>query len=189
MRPRPCIPPAAGWDSGVVGTFVADGEIAGFAAHYTDTINADGTYTLTATQEEDGNASGDANGNYRNVGANGGRVHTGSVQIIDATHFQSGAQTYQLVTPVLPPGQPNPSLLGTWSANGVVAQQPWSWIWSSTTPGSYHFEGLMKDHGRTRFANGAWAATSLVTGLSGGGTYGVVDSSHVMINGQIWTRK
>jgi hypothetical protein len=182
-------PAKGGVDPGAVGSFTLETIVVDFNTHYVDTINADGTFVLTGLQEEDGTGSGDANGNYRNVGSNTSRVHTGTVQIIDDTHFRSGTTVYQLIKPVLPRGQPNPSLLGTWTASGNVAGQLWNWTWKSTTPGSYHFEGHFSDHGHTRFANGLWSATSLVTGQSGGGTYGLVDATHILINGVLWSRQ
>jgi hypothetical protein len=181
-------PTKGGVDPAVVGTYTADSVVADFNTRYVDTINADGTYVLTGEQEEDGYGAGDANGNYRNTGTNTGRVHTGTTQIIDATHFSANGTEYQLLKSFLPPGQPNPSLLGVWTATGTVGGQLWTWTWTSRTPGTYHFEGHWSDHGRTTFANRLWTATSTVTGLSNGGTYGIVDSTHVLINGTVWER-
>jgi hypothetical protein len=144
---------------------------------------------LAGTQEEDGTNGADANGNFRNVGTNTGRVHTGTVPIIDATHFRANTSVYQLVKPVLPSGQANPSPLGTWTTSGNASGQQWNWTFVSTTPGKYHFEGHLADHGQSNFANGIWSATSLVTGVTGGGTYAIVDSTHVLVNGIVWTRQ
>jgi hypothetical protein len=182
-------PDKGGVDPAVVGTYTLDTVVADFNTRYVDKINADGTYVLTGEQEEDGYGSGDANGNFRNTGTNTGRVHTGNTQIIDATHFTANGTQYQLVKAFLPPGQPNPNLLGSWIATGTVVGQLWTWTWTSRTPGSYHFEGHWSDHGRTSFANRLWTATSTVTGQSNGGTYGIVDSTHVLINGVIWLRQ
>ena len=181
-------PTKGGVDPAVVGTYMTDSVVADFNTRYVDTINADGTYVLTGEQEEDGYGSGDANGNYRNTGTNTGRVHTGTTQIIDATHFSANGTAYQLVKSFVPSGEPNPNLLGVWMATGTVGGQLWTWTWTSKTPGSYHFEGHWSDHGRTAFANRLWTATSTVTGLSNGGTYGIVDSTHVLINGTLWER-
>jgi hypothetical protein len=178
-----------GVDPAVVGTFTLDTVVVDVDTHYVDTINADGSYTLTGVQEEDGHNRADANGNYANVGLKTGRVHTGSVRILDNTHFQAGTTVYQLAEPLLPPGQPNPSLLGTWTANGLVAGQAWNWTWISKTPGTYHFEGHMSDRGHASFANGLWTATSSVTGQTGGGNYGIVDANHILINGVVWARQ
>ncbi len=182
-------PEKGGVDPAMVGTFTLDTVVVDFNTHYVDTINADGSYAVTGEQEEDGRGTGDANGNYRNTGTNTGRVHTGNTQIIDESHFRANGTEYQLVKPFLAPGQPNPSLLGSWMATGNVDGQQWTWTWTSTTPGIYHFEGHWSDRGRTSFANRLWTATSAVTGQSGGGTYGVVDSTHVLINGVIWARQ
>jgi hypothetical protein len=173
----------------MVGVFTVDTVVADFNTHYVNTINADGTYVLTGTQEEDGTNAADANGNYRNVGTNTGRVHTGTVQIIDNSHFQANTTVYQLTRALLPPGQPNPSLLGSWSATGNASGQLWAWTWTSQTPGHYHFEGRMSDRGHAKFANGQWTATSSVTSQSGGGTYGSVDAEHILVNGVVWTRQ
>jgi hypothetical protein len=181
--------PRAAMDGNVVGTLSLDTVVADFNTHYVNEIKADGTYALTGEQEEDGTNGADAAGNFRNTGSNTGRVHTGSVQIIDATHFRANTAVYELVKPVLPPGQPNPSLLGTWTTSGNVSGQQWNWTWTSTTPGAYHFEGHFADHGQINFSNGLWTATSLVTGLTGGGTYAIVDSTHVLVNGVVWKRK
>jgi hypothetical protein len=176
-------------DRAVVGTLTLDTVVADFTTHYVNQINSDGTFVLTGSQEEDGANAADANGNFRNVGLNTGRVHTGTVQLIDDTHFRANTSVYQLLKPVLPPGQPNPSLLGTWTTSGNVAGQQWRWTWTSTSPGSYHFEGHFADHGRAQFANGVWSATSLVTGLTGSGTYAMVDATHVLVNGVVWTKE
>jgi hypothetical protein len=182
-------PEKGGVDPAMVGTFTLDTVVVDFNTHYVYTANADGSYTVTGEQEEDGSGTGDANGNFRNTGTNTGRVHTGTTQVIDDSHFSANGTEYQLVKPFLPRGQPNPSLLGTWVASGNVVGQLWTWTWTSTTPGTYHFEGHWSDRGRTSFANRLWTATSTVTGQSGGGTYGVVDSAHVLINGVIWVRQ
>jgi hypothetical protein len=182
-------PAKDGVDPAMVGSFTLDMVVVDFNTHYVDTINADGTYVITGVQEEDGSGSGDANGNFRNTGTNTGRVHTGTTQIIDATHFTANGTQYQLVKAFVPPGQSNPSLLGSWVATGNVAGQQWTWTWTSKIPGTYHFEGHWSDHGHTTFANRLWTATSTVTGQSGGGTYGVVDSTHVLINGAVWARQ
>jgi hypothetical protein len=181
--------PQAAMDRKVVGTLTLDTVVADFNTHYVNVIKADGTYALTGEQEEDGANGADANGNFRNTGSNTGRVHTGSVQIIDATHFRANTSVYELVKPVLPPGQPNPSLLGTWTTSGNVSGQQWNWTWTSTTAGVYHFEGHFADHGQVNFANGLWTATSLVTGLTGGGTYAIVDATHVLVNGVVWKKE
>ena len=181
--------PRAAMDGNVVGTLSLDTVVADFNTHYVNEIKADGTYALTGEQEEDGANGADADGNFRNSGTNTGRVHTGTVQIIDATHFRANTSVYELVKPVLPPGQPNPSLLGTWTTSGNVSGQQWNWTWTSKTPGVYHFEGHFADHGQINFANGLWTATSLVTGLTGGGTYAIVDSTHVLVNGVVWKRE
>jgi hypothetical protein len=182
-------PENGGMDPAMVGTFTLDMVVVDFNTHYVYTANADGSYTVTGEQEEDGIGTGDANGNYRNTGTNTGRVHTGNTQIIDDSHFKANGTQYQLVKPFLPPGQPNPSLLGSWMATGNIAGQQWTWTWTSKIPGTYHFEGHWSDHGHTTFANRLWSQTSTVTGQSGGGTYGVVDSTHVLINGVIWVRQ
>jgi hypothetical protein len=181
--------PQAAMDRNVVGTLSLDTVVADFNTHYVNKIKADGTYVLSGEQQEDGANGADADGNFRNTGSNTGRVHTGTVQIIDATHFRANTAVYELVKPVLPPGQPNPSLLGTWTTSGNVSGQQWNWTWSSTTPGVYHFEGHFADHGQINFANGLWTATSLVSGLTGGGTYAIVDSTHVLVNGVVWKRE
>lgn len=181
--------PQATMDSAVVGMLTLDTVVADFNTHYVNQINADGSYVLTGTQEEDGTNGADANGNFRNVGTNTGRVHTGTVQLIDATHFRANTSVYQLVKPVLPSGQANPSLLGTWTTSGSAAGQAWNWTFVSTTPGQYHFEGHFADHGQSNFANGIWSATSRVTGVTGGGTYAIVDATHVLLNGVVWTRQ
>jgi hypothetical protein len=181
-------PEKGGVDPAMVGTFTLDMVVVDFNTHYVYTCNADGTYTVTGEQQEDGNSTGDANGNYRNTG-NTGRVHTGNGQIIDDSHFRANGTVYQLVKPFLPPGQPNPSLLGSWMATGNIAGQQWTWTFTSKVPGTYHFEGHFSDHGHATFGNRLWGQTSTVTGQSGGGTYGVVDSAHVLINGVIWVRQ
>jgi hypothetical protein len=181
--------PTAAMDQAVVGTLTLDTVVADFNTHYVNQIQADGSYVLTGVQEEDGTNGADAQGNFRNVGANTGRVHTGTVQIIDGTHFRANTALYELVKPVLPPGQPNPNLLGIWATNGIVSGQHWNWTFTSTTPGAYHFEGHFADHGQTNFSHGLWTATSLVTGLAGGGTYAIVDSTHLLINGTVWKKE
>jgi hypothetical protein len=181
--------PTAAMDQAVVGTLTLDTVVADFNTHYVNQINADGSFVLTGVQEEDGTNGADAQGNFRNVGTNTGRVHTGTVQIIDGTHFRANTALYELVKAVLPPGQPNPSLLGTWTTRGNVSGQQWIWTFTSTTPGAYHFEGHFADHGQTNFSHGLWTATSLVTGLTGGGNYAIVDSTHVLINGIVWKKE
>ena len=187
--PTPSPAPKAAMDGAVVGTLTLDTVLADFNTHYVNQINADGTFVLTGVQEEDGANAADANGNFRNVGSNTGRVHTGTVQIIDGTHFRANTAVYQLVKPVLPPGQPNPSLLGSWTTSGDVSGQQWNWTWTSVTPGAYHFEGHFADHGQVNFANGVWSATSSVTGVTGGGTYAIVDATHVLVNGVVWKKE
>ena len=187
--PTPSNPANGGPDPAIVGVFTLDTVVADFNTHYVNAINADGTYLLTGTQEEDGTNAADSNGNFRNVGLNTGRVHTGTVQIIDNTHFQANTTVYQLTKALLPPGQPNPSLLGTWSGTGNASGQLWTWTWSSTTPGHYHFEGHMSDRGHVNFANGQWTSISSVSAQSGGGTYGIVDAGHILVNGVVWTRQ
>jgi hypothetical protein len=182
-------PQKGGVDPAMVGTYTLDTVFVDFNTHYVYTLNADGSYTVTGEQEEDGRGTGDGNGNFRNTGTNTGRVHSGTAHIIDDSDFIANGTHYQLVKPFLPPGQPNPSLLGSWVATGNVAGQQWTWTWTSKTPGTYHFEGHWSDHGHTTFANRLWTATSTVTGQSGGGTYGIVDSTHVLINGVIWVRQ
>jgi hypothetical protein len=182
-------PANGGSDPAMVGVFTLDTVVADFNTHYVNTINADGTYLLTGTQEEDGTNAADGNGHFRNVGLNTGRVHTGTVQIIDNTHFQASTTVYQLTAALLPAGQPNPSLLGTWSATGTASGQQWTWTWTSATPGHYHFEGRMSDRGHANFTNGQWTATSSLTAHSGGGTYGIVDAGHILVNGVVWTRQ
>src|SRR5580658_1518982 len=173
--------PKAAMDRAMVGTFTLDTVVKELNTHFVNQVTADGTYVSTGVQEEDGTNAADANGNFRNVSSNTGRVHTGTVQIIDGTHFRANTDVYELVKPVLPPGQPNPSLLGTWTSSGNVADQPWNWTWTSTTPGTYHFEGHSADHGQINFAHGVWYSMSLVTGTTGGGSYAFVDSRHVLV--------
>ncbi len=143
--------PQAAMDRKVVGTISLDTVVADFNTHYVNEIKADGTYALSGEQIEDGANGADADGNFRNSGSSTGRVHTGTVQIIDATHFRANTSVYELVKPVLPPGQPNPSLLGTWTTSGNVSGQQWNWTWTSKTPGVYHFEGHFSDHGQIQF--------------------------------------
>jgi hypothetical protein len=181
--------PRSAMDRAVVGTLTLDTVVADFNTHYVNQINADGTYVLTGSQEEDGANVADANGNFRNTGANTGRVHTGTVQIIDDTHFMANTSVYQLVKQVLPPGRPNPSLLGSWTSSGDVDGQQWHWTFTSTTPGAYHFEGHFADHGQANFAHGVWSATSALTGVTGQGSYAIVDSAHVLVNGVVWKKE
>jgi hypothetical protein len=171
-------------DPRLVGTFSWNGVADGYSANYLYSIAADGTYRLTTTLEERGTFQG-GNGSYRTISTTG-YVRTGTYRAVGTTGIEitgSQGQTalYQPAEPMPPLDPAQPVMLGRWQANVVKDGLPWTWIVENHSDSTFFDKGQSVDHGTCSTVDTRWKCTSAITGLSGGGTYRVLDSGLVQV--------
>jgi TIR domain len=192
----PASPAKTGIDPIMLGTFASDAVIDDYDWHFVLSIAADGSYRLLSTQQEDGTFQA-ANGAYRTVGTNSGRVRTGTYRAVSgaaiALTSAAGTSIFHPLIPAAPLDQANPVMLGPWQATAVEGGLTWTLTLRNNANGTYHYEGRAEDHGTSVIADGRWSITSAVTGGTNTGTYRAVDARALEITGlagpALWRRQ
>lgn len=197
-QPPPSSSPgqAAPVDPGVVGTLEYSSVIDDYDWHFTNTIDADGTYRLVMLQQESGTYQA-SNGQFQTIGAKTQRVRQGTYVALSADTLQvtgaNGTVVYRLQQPSAQGATAGHSVLGSWQSNVVVNGQPWVLTLQTHTDGTYDYTARADDHGTCRIANGTWQSTSAVTGQTNPGTYQVLNAHQVQLSSaagtSVWQRK
>jgi hypothetical protein len=183
-------------DPVLTGTFEHNGVIDGYNSRFVYAIDADGTYRLVITEEEDGIYQA-ANGQYRTVANITGRVRTGTYRAVGSTAIEvksaTGPAVFRPTLPAAPVDQAHPVMLGVWRAIVVQGGLSWTLTIQNNPDGTYHFSGQTEDNGTCVVAEQRWRTLSAVTGQSNAGTYRIVDARNVEITGAngptLWQRQ
>ena len=188
-------PAATAADAGLSGTFEHDAVADDYNWRFVCVFNADGTYHLLITQEEDGTFQG-RNGKYRTVGSTG-RVREGTYRAIGNSAIEvkgaSGAVIFRPVQQGISINPANPIMLGAWTATTVENGLTWTMLIQNNPDGTYHYQGRAQDNGTYTFANQKLQTTSAVTGKTEVSALRRIDARAVEITGPagpaIWQRQ
>ncbi len=183
-------------DPVLVGTFERHFVADDFDWRFIYSIAPDGNYRLTETQTEDGTFQA-ANGMYRTVNSQTGRVRTGLYRAAGASAIEvvnsAGSAIFRPLQQAMTINPVHPVMLGVWRATAVQSGVTWMLTIENNPDGTYHYEARSEDTGSFVGSDHQWRATSALSRKAGKGTYRAVDSDTIEIvdaNGPvIWRRQ
>lgn len=183
-------------DPVLVGTFERNFVADDFDWRFIYSITSDGDYHLTETQTEDGTFQA-ANGMYRTVNSQTGRVRTGLYRAAGASAIEvvspTGSAIFRPLQQATTIDPAHPVMLGVWRATAVQGGVTWMLTIDNNPDGTYHYEARSEDIGSFVGSDRQWRATSALGRKAGKGTYRAVDANTIEIvdaNGPvIWHRQ
>lgn len=183
-------------DPVLVGTFERNFVADDYDWRFIYSITPDGNYRLAETQTEDGTFQA-ANGMYRTVNSQSGRVRTGLYRAAGASAIEvvnaAGAAIFRPLQRTMTVNPAHPVMLGIWRATAVQNGVTWMLTIENNPDGTYHYEAQSEDTGSFVGTGQQWRATSALSKKSGKGTYREVDPHTIELvdatGPVIWRRK